>query len=318
MKVELAPKMPMMQRYSGPVARYPEHLSVWANRHRRWLFVGPSLAFVALLLVLPIGYTLFLSVTDATGSLRFDINFVGLQNYLTALTDTERFWPAVGRTVVFTVGAVGVELALGMAVALLLWRPFRGDRWTRALIMLPLVAPPIAVGMMWLLIFQPSIGFANELLDWLGLPAQAWISDPGMALPTVMFIDIWQWAPMMALILLAGLTSLPKDLDEAARADGAGAAQRFRYVTLPLLLPTLVAAVVLRGIDALKTFDILYATLGPGGGSIHEGETLNVYVYGLNFNYNEYGLAAAVLVLYFFFIAAIVTTLLVKTRGVGR
>jgi multiple sugar transport system permease protein len=89
-------------------------------------------------------------------------------------------------------------------------------------------------------------------------------------------------------------------------------------VTLPLLMPTVIAAIVLRGIDCLKTFDILYATLGPGGGSVHEGETLNVYVYGLNFNYNEYGLAAAVLVLYFVFIALIVGTLLIRTRNVGR
>ena len=317
MTVGRVDKAPSARAYGTPLGRLPDGLSLWANRHRKWLFTGPALAFVATLLAFPIGYTVFLSLTDATGSLRFNLHFVGLQNYLTALTDTDRFWPAVGRTIVFTVGAVGVELVLGMAVALLLWRPFRGDRWVRALIMLPLVAPPIAVGLMWLLIFQPTIGIANELLAGFGIAPQGWISDPSQALPTVMLIDIWQWTPMMTLILLAGLTSLPRDLDEAARVDGGNALQRFRYVTLPLLMPTVIAALVLRGIDGLKTFDILYATLGSGGGSIHEGETLNVYAYSLNFGYNEYGLAAAVLVLYFIMIAGAVSLLLVRPRRRG-
>jgi multiple sugar transport system permease protein len=113
---------------------------------------------------------------------------------------------------------------------------------------------------------------------------------------------VWQWTPMVVLILLAGLTSLSEEPDEAARVDGANAWQRFRFITLPMLMPTVVVAVLLRGIDALKTFDILYATKGKGGGSFHEVETLNVYAYGLSFDYNEYGKSSTVLILFFLII----------------
>jgi multiple sugar transport system permease protein len=115
-------------------------------------------------------------------------------------------------------------------------------------------------------------------------------------------MDIWQWTPMVILILLAGLTSLPEEPHEAALVDGATGWQRFWYVTLPLLMPTVIVAILLRGIDAIKTFDILYATKGKGGGSFHEVETLNVYAYGLSFDYNEYGIASAVLILFFLII----------------
>ena len=149
-----------------------------------------------------------------------------------------------------------------MAIALLLWRPFRGEKWVRVAILLPLVATPVAVGMMWRLIFDPNIGMANQVLGWVGIAPQPWLAGQHTALPTTIFIDVWQWTPMVVLILLAGLTSLSDEPQEAARIDGASTWQRFRHVTLPLLMPTVIVAILLRGIDALKTFDILYATKG--------------------------------------------------------
>ncbi|HET9301425.1 MAG TPA: sugar ABC transporter permease, partial [Propionibacteriaceae bacterium] len=162
---------------------------------------------------------------------------------------------------------------------------------------------------------DPNIGFANQALNWFGLPSQPWLSSPETALPTLMFVDIWQWTPMVVLILLAGLTSLSDEPDEAARIDGANAWQRFRYVTLPLMMPTVVVAVLLRGIDALKTFDILYATKGKGGGSFNEVETLNVYAYGLSFDYNDYGIASTVLILFFAIIVACMWLLTFRRKG---
>jgi len=158
---------------------------------------------------------------------------------------------------------------------------------------------------MWRLIFDPNIGFANQFLSWFGIPPQPWLSGQTTALPTLVFVDVWQWTPMIVLILLAGLTSLSEEPDEAARIDGASSWQRFRFVTLPLLRSTVIVAIVLRGIDALKTFDILYATKGKGGGSFHEVETLNVYAFGLSFDYNDYGIASTVLILFFLLIIAI-------------
>jgi len=279
--------------------------STWANRHRKWLFAAPAMIFVGLLIAVPLAWTVYLSLTDAQGSVRAESKFVGIANYLQVLGDTERFWPAVLRTFMFTGGAVAAEMVLGMGVALLLWRPFKGEKWVRVAILMPLVATPVAVGMMWRLIFDPNIGFANQLLGWFGIPGQPWLSGQTTALPTLIFVDVWQWTPMIVLILLAGLTSLSEEPDEAARIDGASSWQRFRFVTLPLLRSTVIVAIVLRGIDALKTFDILYATKGKGGGSFHEVETLNVYAFGLSFDYNDYGTASTVLVLFFLLIIAI-------------
>lgn len=276
--------------------------SRWANAHRKWLFASPAMIFVAALIVFPLVWTTYLSLTDAQGSVRAEAEFVGFKNYVTVLTDGARFWPAVWRTALFTGITLLVELVLGMGIALLLWRPFKGEKLVRVAILLPLVATPVAVGMMWRLIFDPNIGFANTALKAIGLPPQPWLSGESTALPTTMLIDVWQWTPMVVLILLAGLTSLSEEPQEAAKIDGANAWQRFYHVTLPLLMPTVIVAVLLRGIDALKTFDILYAAKGKGGGSFHEVETLNVYAYGLSFDYNEYGKSSTVLMIFFLII----------------
>src|SRR5450830_404948 len=298
-------------RPSGPRRNF----SAWANRHRKWLFAAPAMIFVGVLIVFPLAWTLYLSLTDSQGSVRAPSEFIGLENYATVLSGVERFWPAVGRTLSFTGVALICEVVLGMGIALLLWQPFRGEKWVRVAILLPLVATPVAVGMMWRLIFDPNIGFANQFLSWFGIPAQPWLSGQTTALPTLIFVDVWQWTPMVVLILLAGLTSLSEEPDEAARVDGANAWQRFRFVTLPLLRSTVIVAIVLRGIDALKTFDILYSTKGTGGGSFHEVETLNVYAYGLSFDYNDYGTASTVLILFFLLIIVIMWMVTHRRKG---
>ena len=284
----------------------------WANDHRKWVFAAPAMLFVVLMIIFPLVWTAYLSFTDAQGSVQAERDLIGLENYTDMLTDTDRFWPAVGRTVLFTTVVLVVEVVFGMIIALLLRRPFRGERWVRVAVLLPLVATPVAVGMMWRLIFDPNIGVVNTMIGWVGIPPQPWLAGESTALWTTMFIDIWQWTPMVALILLAGLSSLSDEPDEAAQIDGASAWQRFWFVTLPLMKSTVLVAILLRGIDALKTFDILYATKGRGGGSFNEVETLNVYAYGLSFDYNEYGLASAVLI---FFFLLIVILMFALTRG---
>jgi multiple sugar transport system permease protein len=317
MSVQTAPPAaPSRRAFRAPGAR--ENFSAWANRHRKWLFAAPAMIFVGILIVFPLAWTLYLSLTDSQGSVRSASEFVGLQNYVTVLSDAERFWPAVGRTLSFTGVALACEVVLGMGIALLLWRPFRGERWVRVAILLPLVATPVAVGMMWRLILDPNIGFANQLLGLVGIPPQPWLSGQDSALPTTIFMDVWQWTPMVVLILLAGLTSLSDEPDEAARVDGANAVQRFFFVTLPLMMPTVIVAILLRGIDALKTFDILYATKGKGGGSFHEVETLNVYAYGLSFDYNQYGLSSAVLILFFMIIIGAMWLLTMRKKAISK
>ncbi len=316
MSVMTSPRSPARNAGRAPSGR--DKFSDWANRHRKWLFAAPAMAFVGVLIIFPLAWTLYLSLTDSQGSVRAATEFIGLENYMTVLSDVERFWPAVGRTLTFTGVALVCEVALGMGIALLLWRPFRGEKWVRVAILLPLVATPVAVGMMWRLIFDPNIGFANQLLAAVGIPAQPWLSGQDTALGTTIFMDVWQWTPMVVLILLAGLTSLSEEPDEAARMDGANAFQRFLFITLPLMMPAVIVAILLRGIDALKTFDILYATKGKGGGSFHEVETLNVYAYGLSFDYNQYGLSSAVLILFFMIIIGSMWLLTMRKKAASK
>ncbi|WP_052849025.1 carbohydrate ABC transporter permease [Streptomyces avicenniae] len=302
---------------SGPAApRRPERRQrtfEQSNRRLKWAMLAPALLFVGAMIVFPLLFTLNLSLTDAFGAVNAKKGYVGFQNFLDALEDSRRFWPAVRRTVVFTIGAVLIETVLGLGLAMLMRKAFRGIRWVRTVLIIPLLTTPVAIGILWLLILDPTNGIANHLLETVGLPRQEFLGSVSQSLPTLMLIDVWQWTPMMTLLLLAGLSTLPDEPEEAALVDGANAWQRFRWVILPMLTTTLVTALVLRSVDALKTFDILYATKGPGGGSNFEVETLNVYSYGLTFDYQEYGLASAVLVLFTLFIIGVVV--LLRRRG---
>ena len=284
-----------------------------ANRRLKWLMLSPALAFVGLMIVFPLIFTVNLSFTDAFGAVNADNRYIGFQNYADALGDARRFWPAAWRTVIFTVVAVTLEVVLGLALAMLMRKAFRGMRVVRTVLMIPLLATPVAIGILWLLILDPTNGIANHLLGFVGIPPQEFLGSVSQSLPTLMLIDVWQWTPMMTLLLLAGLTTLPEEPEEAARVDGATAWQRFRHIILPMLWTTLLTALVLRAVDALKTFDILYATKGAGGGSSFEVETLNVYAYGLTFDYQEYGLASAVLVLFTLFIIGVVVLLRLRS-----
>ncbi|MFF2184956.1 carbohydrate ABC transporter permease [Streptomyces sp. NPDC058155] len=298
-----------------PARTRPPRTFEQANRRLKWTMLAPALIFVSAMIIFPLVFTLNLSLTDAFGAVNAGKKNVGLSNFTDALGDTRRFWPAARRTVIFTIGAVALETVLGLALAMLMRKAFRGMRWVRTVLIIPLLTTPVAIGILWLLILDPTNGIANHLLSSAGLPRQEFLGSVGQSLPTLMLIDVWQWTPMMTLLLLAGLTTLPQEPEEAALVDGASAWQRFRYVILPMLGPTLATALVLRAVDALKTFDILYATKGAGGGSDFEAETLNVYAYGLTFDYQEYGLAAAVLVLFTLFIIGVVVLL---RRRAGR
>lgn len=269
----------------------------WLSRHMKLLFILPSVIFVLAMMIFPIGYTFWLSFNEWSGSAKQNPNFVGASNYTNLLTQDARFGQSVLRTFVFSVVAVGVEVLLGLGIALLLQGKFRGQNLIKTLILLPMVATPVAIGMAWLLMYEPTIGFFNSVLRGLGLPPQPWLGSETQALWSLVAVDVWQWTPMMALLILAGLTIMPDEPFEAARVDGASPIQRFFYLTLPLLMPTLVIAALLRSIDALKTFDIIYTMTrgGPGFAT----ETINTYGYVQSFEYFALGKASSLLVIFF-------------------
>jgi multiple sugar transport system permease protein len=177
--------------------------------------------------------------------------------------------------------------------------------------LLPMVATPVAMGLVWLLIYEPTIGPANMLLTSLGFKPLDWLGSAKQVIPSLAIVDIWQWTPMISLIVMAGLSTLPHDPYEAADVDGAAPWQKLFYITLPLLRPTILVAAMLRLIDVLKTFDIIYATTqgGPANGS----ETLNIYTYVLGFQYFKLGLGSSLLVI-FFSIVLILTLILIWIR----
>ena len=270
--------------------------SSFTERNLHILFPLPAIIFVAMLMVFPVLYTLFLSLTNWNLTSGAPLSFVGLKSYARVLTEP-RFLHALTRTFVFTFFAVAIEGVLGVAIALILNRAFVGKSVAKLLLLLPLVATPVAVGIVFNLFFDPTTGLANYILTSVGLPQGLWISSAASVLPSLIIVDVWQWTPMITLIVLAGLAGLSNEPVEAAHVDGASEWQILRYVTIPMLMPVILTAMILRLIDALKTFDIIFAMTGGGPG--YASETLNIMGYKYSFEYFRMGQSSVILVVLF-------------------
>ena len=266
------------------------------ERNLRYLFPLPALLFVVVLMVFPVCYTFFLSFTDWTLTSGRPLSIVGLKSYLSVLKEP-RFLEALGRTFYFTFAAVIVEMVLGTSLALILNRSFRGKGVVKTLLLLPLVATPVAVGIVWNLFYDPTIGILNYVLSILNLPQSGWVSESKSVMPALIIVDIWQWTPMITIIVLAGLAGLSSEPYESAKVDGANAYQILSKITLPMLMPTILTAVILRSIDALKTYDIIYSMTGGGPG--YSSENLNILAFKYSFEYFRMGQSAVMLVFLF-------------------
>ncbi len=285
------------------------------RRFQRLSFILPALIFVVVMMAFPVAYNGWLSFHEWTGSARRAPEYVGTDNYTELFTQSDRFFPAVKRTFLFTGVVVTAELVFGIGIALLLRDAFPGHTVVKTLILLPMVATPVAISMAWLLMLEPTIGVFNKILRDIGLTPQPWLGSQSQALWVLMAVDIWQWTPMMAMITLAGLLSLPEDPYEAALVDGASSLQSFFHITLPLLVPTLLTAVLLRSIEALKTFDIIYTMTRGGPG--FSTETLNTLAYVRAFEYFRLGQAAALLVVFFAIVLGVSVIFIQMRRSVS-
>lgn len=270
--------------------------SSFTERNLRILFPLPAIIFVALLMIFPILYTLFLSFTNWNLTSGAPFSFAGFNSYVRVLSEP-RFLHALTRTFAFTFFAVVIEGFLGVAIAIILNRAFVGKGVAKLLLLLPLVATPVAVGIVFNLFYDPTIGLANFLLKSVGLPQGLWVSSAGSVIPSLIIVDVWQWTPMITLIVLAGLAGLSEEPVEAARVDGASEWQILRYVTIPMVMPVILTAVILRLIDALKTFDIIFAMTGGGPG--YASETLNIMGFKYSFEYFRMGQSSVILVVLF-------------------
>ncbi|MBP1129666.1 multiple sugar transport system permease protein [Serratia sp. PL17] len=267
------------------------------ERRQAWVLLAPMLLMMLLLTAWPLARTLWLSFTDA--ALVGDgvtPAWVCMDNFFYALTDPD-FQAALWRTLYFTLVSVAFEGVIGVLVALLLNQKFHGRNLLRVLVILPWALPTIVNATMWRLNFNPDYGSINALLTQLGVidHYRSWLGDPASALNAVMLADIWKNYPLITLLTLAALQSIPDDLYEAARLDGASAWRRFRAITLPAILAPLAVALVLRTIDAFKVFDIIYVM--TRGGPMDSTKTLSFFVYQESFSYLRAGSGAAYAVL---------------------
>jgi multiple sugar transport system permease protein len=275
------------------------------RRPSYWPFVIPALVVVLAVIVFPWVFTIWMSFNEwKVGS---PTTFVGFANYLRLPTDP-RFVEAVGHTLVYTALSVLLPVVFGTFAAVVFHAkfPFRGI--LRAIFIMPMMATPVAIALVWTMMFHPQLGVLNYLLSLVGIPPQLWVFHPATVIPSLVLVETWQWTPLVMLIVLGGIAALPTEPYESAQIDGAGMWQMFRYITLPLILPFVVIAAMIRTIDAVKSFDIIFAITQGGPGSA--SETINVYLYSVAFVYYDLGYGSAIAVIFFALIVALAAVLL--------
>lgn len=259
-----------------------------------WLML-PSLLALGAIILYPIAQAILLSFQEGNllkGGMVEPRPFIGLRNYVTALSLPE-FWRSLWVTTLYSLLAVVGSYGLGLFLALLLTASFRGRAVARVLAIAPWAMPPVVTSIVWLWMYDPQFGVINYLLQRAGLLAAnvAWLADPLLALPAVIAVTIWKNVPLAMMVLLAGLQSIPRELYEAARIDGAGSLAEFRHVTLPGLKPVSAVIVLMLSLWTFKEFTYVYVLTGGGPG--RATETLVLQVYDQAFKYLDFGLAAA-------------------------
>ena len=271
-------------------------MSNFVNKHIKWVFSLPVLIFMAVMVIIPIVMTLVFSLCDWNLLMGTGMKLNWGKNYLDVLGSRE-FWQSLAITFYYTGLATVAELLLGVATALILNREFIGKNAVKTIVLLPYMMAPVAVGLMWMLFYEPSSGLINYIFSVVGLPRSSFVSAKETVIPAIAVVETWQMTPMVVIVCLAGLSSLPADPMEAARVDGATPVQAFFKITLPLLTQTLFSIGLLRFIDIFKSFDLIYAL--TKGGPANASRTLNLYAYETAFSYYKFGTSSTMLMILF-------------------
>ena len=270
-------------------------ISALIDRYQSVVFPAPAIIILFVIVIVPIAYNVFLAFHKwmiGLGAPRF----VGLDNFVRLLSDA-RVWNGLKVMAYFSGLSLTLEIVLGLLVASYFNREFRGEGIVQAMYIFPFAATPVAVALIWRVMLNPEIGVMNYVLRSIGLSGSLWVSSSSTVIPSLVLVDVWKWTPMITLIILAGLKSLPMEPYEAARIDGASTLQIFWYLTLPFIRPVMVAALMLRSLDNLKEFDTIY-TITQGGPGI-ASETLYLYSYNVGFNFMKAGYGSALMVVVF-------------------
>lgn len=264
-------------------------------KRRRWghiLLVLPTVIILVAVVIFPLLYSLNVSFRTYDIRLRLErYPFIGLGNYLRMFQDS-RFINSLINTAFMVTGEIALQFSIGLGLALLFIQEFKGKRILLPLIIIPMMITPVVVGYIGRLLFETRSGPINYLLNTLGIESLRWHASSRTALLTVILLDTWQWTPFTMMILIAGLLSLPQEPFESAKVDGASGWQIFRYLTLPLLKPVIAIVIIMRTLDILKAFDVIYVLTMGGPGTATE--TVNFYAYLSGFRYWDIGYASAI------------------------
>jgi len=294
-------------------------------RLRRWrrsgpvLLLLPAVLLIFAVLIYPVAYGLYLSLFDYVMTLSPDRTFVALANYQKLLFADASFVNSIAVTARFTAITVVLEFAIGLGIALLLMQEFPARPFFRAFILLPLMVPPLVSGLLWRLMYDHELGVLSFFVRALGGEPPVFLGDPGIALVAVSLTEVWRATPFMVLVLLAALQAVPSDLHEAAQIDGADAVARFRDVTVPLILPVVLIALLFRTVDVLRTFDLVYLLTQGGPGATTE--VLSMFIYRYGFQSFDMGLTSAASMLLFaltLVVCAVYLRLIVRRQTADR
>jgi len=255
--------------------------------------VAPLVAALLLLTVLPLLFAIGVSFTDLKLNRLTRWNWAEFEQYRRLLGD-ERWWAAVGHSLVYIFVPTALQMLIGLALALLLHTAIHTLRWTRSLFILPMVLPPVVVGVLWKAFLLPDLGGLDYFLSLVGLRAPPFLETAEGAMGALILTLTWEWTPFVMLLLLAGLESLPQDVFDAAHVDGASGAQQLRHVTLPMLWPTILVVLLFRIIESTKVFPVIFTITGGGPGNATEN--MDFYAYVVGFRYFDLGYSAALLV----------------------
>jgi trehalose/maltose transport system permease protein len=274
-----------------------------------WILLLPALIVLALVALIPLSRTFYYSFTNAMLDDLDSAVWIGLSNYTDIVSDPQ-WWRAVWNTVLFTVFSVGIEIVLGLMIALLLIQHIPGRGLLRAAILVPWAIPTVVSSKIWEWLYHHQFGLLNTLFMDLGLIQSpiAFMGNAELALPAIIAVDVWKTTPFAALLLLAGLTTIPEDIYEAGHMDGASKWQRFWYLTLPLLKPALLVTIIFRSLDAMRVFDIIYIMQG----SNQQTASMSVYARQQMIDFQEIGMGSAASVK-IFLIIGVFTFIYIKT-----
>jgi multiple sugar transport system permease protein len=266
------------------------HLS---ERHLPVALLLPGILIIVLVVGFPMLYSLYLSFTNYTMTSASTYQFVGLRNYIDLLTKDPLFWKAFGRTVLFISLAVNIEFLIGLGIAHLMARAIRGQSLARTLIMMPMMFAPILVGFQFKWFFNAQVGLVNNILYTITGESHfiPWLIDRPLGFITILIAEIWMSTPFMVIILEAGILSLPQEPFEAAEVDGASGWQKFRHLTLPMLMPFIYTAMAIRSLDVARAYDVV--SIMTGGGPGNRTELIWTYVNRLAFTGQQFARGTA-------------------------